>query len=364
MARTPTALDTLTACGWETASGSRETIAAVAGEARAAHPDAAIVDSCQRIEAYRLGDCDCAAPRRWQGREALAHLAEVAAGLHSVVLGETQILGQCRSAFEAASGPARDAAGIAIAAARDLRAETEFNSHAGHLLDRGLAAAGLRPEGRLLVLGTGAMGRLVAERGIALGFDEVLLAGRREPAANAGWRYVPLTRIGRVGPVAVVAGCLGSGAGERDLDALPPAKLVIDLGTPRNFAGARANLITISGLLAAEQGQRHGERRRAALRSRLGDLLDGRLRHHERTASSPLGALRLEVERVRRRELERLGALHPEIAPETLDALTRSLVNQIFHAPTERLRTLDDRKLAGKLAALFQTESGREPAPA
>jgi hypothetical protein len=33
--------------------------------------------------------------------------------------------------------------------------------------------------------------------------------------------------------------------------------------------------------------------------------------------------------------------------------LTRSLVNQIFHAPSERLRQLDDEALGQRLVALF-----------
>ena len=323
--------------------------------ARETHPHAAVISTCQRIEAYALAPCACAAPARWQGREALQHLSEVAAGLHSAVLGEAQILGQSRRAFEGADEALCRLGDIAIAAARALRAETAFDSHAGHLLDRGLTLAGFEPHGRLLVLGTGAMARLVAERAGTIGFDEVLVAGRRAPPKPLAGAFVPLTGISEAGPVTAVAGCLGSGANVIPLDALPPAQLVLDLGTPRNFAGgAEARVVTIADLLSDEARRPHAAARRGALRERLRTLLDRELAARRETAASPVGALREAVERSRQRELARLRQRHPDIPPETLDALTRSLVNRLFHAPTARLRALgEDSPLARELAALF-----------
>ena len=286
---------------------------------------------------------------------ALRHLSEVAAGLHSAVLGEAQILGQSRRAFDDAGAELQGLGQTAITAARSLRAETEFDSHAGHLLDRGLALSGVGPAGRLLVLGTGAMARLVAERGEAIGFDEVLVAGRRPPRQPIAGTFMGLGSIRRTGPVAVVAGCLGSAANVIALEALPPAQLVLDLGTPRNFAGeAEARVVTIADLLSDEAGRPHSVARRGALRERLHALLDRELASRRETASTPVGALRASVERARQRELARIAERHPEIPPETLDALTRSLVNRILHTPTERLRALGEgSELARELAELF-----------
>ena len=346
----------LTACCWEVATLDRETVAAVGRLAGETHPDAVMIRTCQRIEAYTLESCDCPAPTRREGLEALRHLSEVAAGLHSAVLGEAQILGQSRRAFDNADGELLRLGRTAIAAARALRAETEFDSHAGHLLDRGLRVSGVKAGGRLLVLGTGAMARLVAERGEAIGFDEVLVAGRRPPRQPIAGTYLPLGGIRHAGPVTVVAGCLGSAANLIPLEALPPAQLVLDLGTPRNFAGeAEARLVTIADLLSDEAGRPHSVARRGALRERLHVLLDRELASRRETASSPVGALRASVERARRRELARIAARHPEIPPETLDALTRALVNRILHEPTERLRALgEESELARELAALFR----------
>ncbi|MCY3646596.1 MAG: hypothetical protein OXH07_06455 [Chloroflexi bacterium] len=346
----------LTACCWEAVALDREGVAAVERLAVETHPEAAIIRTCQRIEAYTLASCDCPAPTHREGLDALRHLTEVAAGLHSAVLGEAQILGQSRRAFDDADGALLGLGRTAVAAARALRAETEFDSHAGHLLDRGLSLSGITPSGRLLVLGTGVMARLVAERGEAIGFDEVLVAGRRPPRQPMPGAYLPLGGIGRTGPVTVVAGCLGSAANVIALEALPPAELVLDLGTPRNFAGAaEARVVTIADLLSDEAGRPHSVARRGALRERLHTLLDRELASRRETASTPVGALRASVERARRRELARIAERHPEIAPETLDALTRSLVNRILHEPTERLRAMGEGSdLARELAALFE----------
>src|SRR6185312_1851053 len=147
-----------------------------------------------------------------------------------------------------------------------------------------------------------------------------------------------------------------SGAGEVSFASLPAiGSLAIDLGTPRNFGtGVPCRLVTVAELLADEAQQQHRVRRRRELTSRLAEIVDARLARSAEDGASPVGALRSAVERVRQRELERAQRLHPEVAPETLDALTRALVNQIFHAPSKRLRESRDERLGGELAALFR----------
>jgi len=347
----------LRVCAWRTVSlGARE-VEAIRAVARASHPGAAFVESCQRFEAYRLAPCACDAPEQASGAEALARLAEVAAGLHSVVLGESQIMGQVRAAFEDAPPGLRSLADIAVASARELRRRERFESHAGHLLDRALTLAEEPARGRLLVLGAGAMGKLVAQRALELGFEDVLVAARRKPAGNAfaGCAIVPLAEVARIAPVDVVAGCLGSGAAELQESELPAIRcLAIDLGTPRNFGQLLVRTVRISDMLADEASRLHARRRREALQTGLREIVAKRFDQQREDAASPIGALRRAVEEVRQRELGRMRRLHPEVAPETLEALTRSLVNQIFHAPSARLRTMDDPQLGRTVAALFR----------
>lgn len=333
---------------------SRDAIAALVVDAHLAHPRATVVESCQRLEAYGPGCTGCDAPQRFTADDAQRHLAEVAGGLHSVVLGEAQILGQVRRALAGGSAELQAATAPAIAAARTLRRETDFDSHAGHLLDRALSLAGRAARGRILVLGPGQMGRLVATRAFEIGFETVLVAGRKRPEnLPEGAQYVPLGAIRDIRDLDAVVGCLGSGADELAAADLPAAPLLVDLGTPRNFAPRATGLVTLADLFVSEATRPHAVRRRAELRTRLHAILAAKLADANVDAASPVGALRAEVERVRRRELDRMQRLHPELPMSTLEALTRSLVNQLFHAPSERLKQSADPAFGRRVAELF-----------
>jgi len=340
-------------CAWRVVSLDAVTMAALEGDVRTAHPGAAIVTSCQRLEAYGFEPCDCGAPVRLEGRAALERLAGVAAGLDSVVIGEAQIAGQVRAAFRGTRGPLRAAADVALAAARDVRRTFPQRSHAGHLLDRALTTARVQPVGRLLVLGTGAMGRLIAARGRELGF-EVLLAGRRDPAS--GVPFVPLADVSGLGPVDIVAGCLGSGAGEVRLEALPPADLAVDLGTPRNFTGEPAGVvITLADLLADESRRPHA----VALRSRLAQAvraaLDRRLARVTEDSHHPIGRFRLALERARQAALAAALAAQPTADRDALDRALHAALNRQFHDLTEQLRRERAYDRALRLAAALES---------
>jgi glutamyl-tRNA reductase len=351
-----TQTETLTACCWPVASSSHDELAAVRAVA-ARHHDGAILDTCQRVEVYSVGLCRCDAPLRLHGADAAAHLAEVAAGLHSAVLGEAQVLGQVRRAFAEASPRLRRTADIALAASRELRRDAHFNEDSGHLLFRALQIGGTAPGGRLLVVGTGLLARLVARRGAALGFDEVIVTGRRAPEPEwlnqSGASFVRLAAVHSLAAVDVVAGCLGGDAEPLGREALPEIRgLVVDLGTPRNFAaGQVAPVVAIADILTTAAcdpcRMKLVERLRAAFERHFAAAHDDR--------RSLLGAWRREIEVVRQREVSRTRRLHPELAPETVEAITRGLVNQLFHGPLKRLRHLDDQEFKERVVSLFET---------
>jgi glutamyl-tRNA reductase len=345
-------LASLHCCAWRTVSLRATEMAAAQASMRARHEGAAIVTSCQRLEAYSLHPCACDAPEQLDGFAALERLAAVAAGLESAVLGEAQVMGQVREAFAETAGELRAMADLAVSSARALRNEVRFESHAGHLLDRALKLSTMTPGGRLLVLGAGAMGKLVAARAQELGF-EVTVAARREPSLPAGQTFIELGRVPELIRVDVIVGCLGSGAGEIAPRYLPAARLLVDLGTPRNFnVPSGPGAIAIADMLEDEAQRPHAVARRARLRARLGQILESRLARAGETSGSPVGAMRADIEAIRQAELARFQKLHPEIPAEALDAITRSLLDKVFHAPTVRLKTLDE-DLAREVARLF-----------
>jgi glutamyl-tRNA reductase len=320
-----------------------------------------LLASCQRLEVYGFDIGDCDAPLQLRGIDALHHLAEVAAGLHSVVLGEAEILGQVRTALADAPAELRQPGEVAVAAARELRRATEFNSHSGHMLDRALSHAGQQPGGVALVAGAGAVGRLVALRARDLGFGRVIVAARRRPDAEwftaGGFEFVPLSEMASLPAVDAVVGCLGSSADEldpaRDLPSV--SGLIVDLGTPRNFASTPGiPAITIADLL--RDSRPHSRARRETLRGQLHALVNRRLAMAGDTRATPVGMLRASVEAARAEEAARIRRLHPEIPAETVDTITRALVNRILHGPSERLRRMDDESLARELARLFEAD--------
>ena len=297
-------------------------------------------------------------------------MAEVAAGLHSLVLGEEQILGQVRAGVAGAGTAVREFGGIAIAAARSLRQENQFDAHTGHLVDRALTLARVKPTGRILIVGAGSVGRLVILRAVELGFTHITVVARREPEGpwfdRERMRFVPLDGLREAGEADVIVTCLGSAARELDSQRdLPPAtQLVIDLGTPRNITGTSAvPVMTVAAMLAETAGHSHRDARGAHLRSQLSDMLDRRLEMAASDSQSPTGSMRAEIERVRQAELKRVRRLHPELPESTIDAITRSLVNQIFHEPSARLKSIDDPAFAARFAALFAAGESATPEP-
>jgi len=357
----------LRACCWDTTSCDRTTAAAIAADAARHGSDAVVVRSCQRTEVYhRSASCGCSAPMQLEGLAALRHLTEVAAGLHSVVLGEPEILGQVRAALHHAPPWLRALGNLAVAAARDVRSQAHFAGHSGHLVDRALRIAGVEPNGTAAVLGVGAMGRRVALRVKELGFWPVVVVSRRRPEAEwfaeGSFAWHPLAALRDLPDVTVLIGCLGSAAEPLDSarDLPPVRRLIIDLGTPRNFVGeASAPILTIRDLVRAEQPSSHGTARRRDLCRQAAEALERRLAMAAEDAGTFVGAFRERVERARRAEAARIRELHPELSAETVDLITKSLVNRLFHAPSERLRKADP-YLAAELLRLLDPTRDEE----
>src|SRR6266498_91176 len=119
---------------------------------------------------------------------AVRHLFAVASGVDSMVVGESQILGQVREAFRAAQeegavGPVLSTLfGQAIKVGRRARRETAIGAGPTSTLEVGLRVAerrlGSLAGRRVLVVGAGKMGRLAGRGARAAGVAEVVVANR------------------------------------------------------------------------------------------------------------------------------------------------------------------------------------------
>jgi glutamyl-tRNA reductase len=244
-----------------------------------------LLSTCNRCELYWAGDQDLepwfrqvahsrgAAPQpvllRYDGLDAVRHLFTVTAGLDSQILGETEILGQVRRAYDvarAAGTTTRDMDLIfsaALSAGRRVRSETLLGRHPASVSSAAVdviveqwGAIETRP---VVVLGAGEAAEGVLRALHERGASSVTLLNRR-PArarvlakawgATAGaWEELDqrleeadLLLVATSGALPVVSAAqLGRAAGARNHREL----FVMDLGVPRNVEPAAR---TIAGI--------------------------------------------------------------------------------------------------------------------
>lgn len=216
-----------------------------------------IISSLARAMPKELG-------RTWQnacgvylheGTSCWRHLAEVASGLRSMVVGEGEILAQVRQAY----GASHEAGGAgkamhslfqsALRAARAARAEAGFgrgDASVGRLaaeaMDEILGQKKRRP---MLVLGSGLAARsfIMAEK--AYGGHPIWVSSRSEVrlshfAKELGVEAVPWSRWPQaVSASAVVVSALAGGELAWEYPGGPGPELLLDLGVPRTLTALR-----------------------------------------------------------------------------------------------------------------------------
>ena len=129
--------------------------------------------------------------------QAVAHLFTVAAGLDSMVVGETQVLGQLRAAYALAQEEGTVGRALHPIAQRALRVGKRVHTETGIdragaslvsvALDRAERASATSPAGPVLVVGAGSMGALAATTLARRGAD--VTVSSRTPATPRGWRH-------------------------------------------------------------------------------------------------------------------------------------------------------------------------------
>lgn len=329
---------------------------------------------------------------------AVRHLSRVAAGLDSMILGESEILGQVRTAHEQAlarriTGPVLEAVfQTAIATGRRARAETAIGrmpvSVSSEAIRIAEQLAGPLETQAVLIVGTGKMGRLAGrilrDKGVRrLGVLSRTSQHAREVAdewgAEAlGWHLlgdalrdadVVLSSTGAPHPV------ITRELVEAALRGRNRPILFMDIAVPRDVDGDVAELngvrvVNIDDLQAGVEGHLAERMRAVPQVERIVEAGVHAFEEWRRQAEVRplLSALRSRVDEIRQRELERLrkklGAVPPETS-EQLDKFSQSLANKLLHAPMQRLRDERDsgrRRLYQQLARdLFDLDDDQHP---
>lgn len=334
---------------------------------------------------------------RHEGIEAVRHLSRVAAGLDSLVLGESEIARQVADALQAARAVGAvdmvlsQAFRSAIRAGRRARAETGISRKPASVssVAVGLAdeASGTLAGKRVLLVGTGKVGKLAcaALGGKGAAPFRVLSRNPDHAADLAGQFRATSGSLADLAAALLEADVVISSTGapnvildrpavERAMAQRPERPLtVIDIAVPRDVD---ASVRDVAGVALFDiddlQGRiDHHVAARADQVSSVEDIIEEELENfgarHEQLGVRPLIAdLRSRAEDIRRREvastLQRLGDVD-EATRMQVEHLSRSLVNKLLHEPTIRLRSdaarYQSEDVADLARELFGLEEGR-----
>ncbi|MBI2710462.1 MAG: glutamyl-tRNA reductase [Actinobacteria bacterium] len=378
---------------------------------RAHVSEAVILSTCNRTEIYAvveafhgayqdirgfLAETSFLAPEEFADhlyvhydREAIRHLFTVVAGLDSAVLGDTEVLGQTRTAWERAKHEGATGPVLNLLFRHALRAGKRARTDTG--IARGTASVsyaavemaaeriGSLEGATVLVLGAGDMGEGMAVALASAGVAEVLVANRTWERAVALAERVDgrAVRLGDL-PVAladvdVMLTSTGAAAimlEHADLEPVVAARcgrplLVVDIAVPRDVDPSVTDLPGVT-LLDMEDLRRFAqagmdERRREvhAVERIVVDEVDRFLEASSARAAAPLvGALHARAESMRQGELERFRSRLSSLSPHdraTVDALTRAMMAKVLHEPSVKLKDLAGTPKGDRLAEALRT---------
>ena len=302
---------------------------------------------------------------------AVQHLFTVACGLDSMVIGESQILGQLRASFRTAQGmgsTGRFVGGVvqqALRVGKRVHAETGIDRARASLvavgLDTGRAVLGDLAGRQALVIGAGSMGALAAHSLHRAGAAEVVIINRtpdraeRLAAAVAG-RAASLDELPTMLAAADVAvSCTGAVGTVVDAGTVAVAVegrdrplYLLDLALPRDIDTAVRDIpgVTVTDLddlravLAGEETADDVTQARGIVAEEVGAFLAAQ--HSERVAPTVV-ALRSKAAEVVDAELIRLDSRLPHLddgARTEVATAVRRVVDKLLHTPTVRVKEL------------------------
>lgn len=302
--------------------------------------------------------------------DAVRHLFNVASGTDSMVVGESEILGQVREAFRTATeeGTARRMLGAlfqrALRVGKRARSETAISRHVVSLPQAAARVAEELSDGlegkHVVIVGAGRIGELAARAARERGCADLVIANRgaeraarlaeRIGARSAGLDELPSVLEG----ADVVLAVTSSADPVIDRAMLERATknktiVAVDLAVPRDIEPAARDLpgVVLRDIddlrVVVEQG---AELRRAELPrvdSIVAEEVDDFCAWERSLALGPaISELREWAERIRADEVEKLARKQKlsDDEREVVDRLTRGLVNKLLHRPMTQVREL------------------------
>ncbi len=355
--------------------------------------EAVVLSTCNRTEVYAVAEkfhgayddirdffCELAGqqaaaitPHLYSHHDddAVRHLFSVAAGLDSAVIGETEILGQVRNAWELArtEGAARSGLNLlfrhALETGKRARTETAISrgtasvSHAA--VEMAAHHVGELRGRRAAVVGAGEMGEGVAVALAAAGAVDIQVLNRtvgrgQQLADRVGGHVQPLAELPRVLAEAdLVVTCTGSGEVVLDHELVAAAVrtrraplLIVDVAVPRDVAANVGELdhVTLLNLDDLRDWAAHGVRHRTEAAHEVRAIVADEVERFgveamARQAAPLVAQLHGLAEELRTAELARharkLGSL-TDSERAAVDAVTRGVTAKLLHQVSTRLK--------------------------
>ncbi len=379
--------------------------------------EAAIISTCNRTEAYlvvadpephrdllplltgprsELAHRNSAAFARRAGLDGVRQLFRVACGLDSLVVGEAQILGQVRDAYDRAKhvggiGPVLERLfQSAMHAGKRSRAESEIGrgsvSVASAAVELAIKVVGDLRKRSVLVVGAGETGSLAArhlksEEPSALWVANRSLDKAEALAAEVGGKPVMLDAIGGLlAEVDVVVTATSSPVPlvtkKMVQDVLRQRRrslVFVDIAIPRDVDPAIHELegAFVYGMEALDRIVKENLGKRQKEIPKVEAIVEEELNSFtrwlgSRAAGSLIVELRDRFESVRAAEIERHGRGLSAGEQEMVDRVTRGIVNKLLHGPTALLRNggASDPRTVELVRRIFQLGEEEPPASA
>lgn len=321
---------------------------------------------------------------------AVQHLFSVACGLDSMVVGESQILGQIKVALSQAQelGTAgrvlNDLVQQALRVGKLARSSTAIDQAGRSLVGLGLEQAadvlGTLAGRRALVVGAGSMSALAATSLVRAGVWDLVVANRTQERAERlagalGARAVPMenvvAEIANVDLLVCCTGAVGHVLGVEDLAlgrlTTQTPLVVLDLAMPRDVDAQVAELPGVTLLdLATLAGAAAGgspadvDAVRRIVAAEVSSFSAGQ---RASQVAPTVAALRSMADDVVSAEMLRLRSRLPALDVRAQDEIARSVrrvVDKLLHGPTVRVKELaggpDGETYAAALRELFDLD--------
>ncbi len=348
--------------------------------------EALILSTCNRVEIYAVAThteegCDAlkdfflgqsATLYIYSARDCLRHLFRVSSSLDSMMIGEPQILGQLKDAFDLAMS--HKSTGVllnkvlkkAISVAKRVRTETKIAENAVSISYAAVELAkkifGKLHQKSVMLVGAGEMAELAARHFISNGVKTIFIANRSyERALELAVEYngIPVrfedfvVEMAQSDIVLCSTGAPHYLITPQDVSKVVSARqnrpiFFIDISVPRNIDPAinqldNVFLYDIDDLkLSVETNLRAREAEALKAEAIITEEVEQITRWFKSLDAIPMiVALKEKAEEIRisemKRTLDKLGTLTP-LQSEAIEGLTLSIVNKLLHGPLTALK--------------------------